>query len=143
MSVKSYLTLECMAEVPGCSSERCQCYCHGETRTARRGLQHTTPGGHVTTFRIDMQGVWPAPDQAGLHEQWLIAEWARQLTEAGGRPLGIPSVWADLVVLGITNEISLGAIDWAMDTHGIRPGEYALWHAEGSAERMPDDARQQ
>lgn len=137
MSVRAYLTLECMAEVPGCVSERCQCWCHGAGNP-----QHGTPGGHVTTFRIDNEGTWPAAGQALFFEQWLISEWARRLTIAGGRPLGIPNVWVDYFAHGITNEVPPDAIQTMMAAHGIRPGDPAVWHAEGSAERMPDDARQ-
>lgn len=139
MSVRLYLTLECMAEVPGCSSERCQCYCHGETRTARRELQHGTPGGHVTTYRIDLDGLWPEPGASSLHEQWMIAQWAKELTQVGGRPLGIPTVWVDFVAQSTTNEIPAGIVDDLMCAHGIRPGAPATWHAEGPAERMPAD----
>lgn len=140
MSVRLYVTLECMAGVPGCVSERCQCLCHNDPCPAE--CRHEMPGGYVTTFKIDVEGFWPEPGTAGFHEQWLIAEWAKALTSCSGRPLGIPTVWVDLNAYGITNQCPPDVVDFMMERHGIMPRSPAMWHAEGSAERMPDHGGQ-
>lgn len=140
MSVRLYLTLECLIEVPGCVSERCMCHCHDD---GSAGEGHCGPDGYITTFKADLAGHWPEDGQAAFYEQWMIAQWAEMLTRAGGRPLGIPVVWVDLDAYGITNQCPPDACEFMGRKHGKKPGDAAMWHAEGSAERVSDHDGQQ
>ncbi len=135
MSVRLYLTLDCMAGVPGCVSERCMCLCHSNELHS-----HVTQGGYVTTFTLQLEGTWPEVGQARFHEQWLIAQWGEAVTRNGGRPLGFPTVWVDLEAYGITNQCPPDQADAMGRLHGKQPGSPALWHAEGPAERPAGEA---